>query len=164
MFPGGPLLASRRRDKRLEALHQAREAIQGQLLRAVAPGLGGIGMDFDQKAVRSIATAPWQRMATKSARPAPWLGSMTIGQCDSFLMMGTAEIRSNTAMFPFSGQRAHGLHFDNQPFAGDFAQSEFHLLHDHVRFTGNSRLERQVRNGGLLVGVHNDRDVRKGDT
>ena len=48
----GPRFAARRRDERLQAFHQTREPIQGQLLRAIAPGLGGVGMDFDQQPVR----------------------------------------------------------------------------------------------------------------
>ena len=44
-------LPPRRRDERLQFFHQTREAVQRQLLRAVAPGLGRIGMDFDQQPV-----------------------------------------------------------------------------------------------------------------
>jgi|GEM_PF-2341061 len=59
-----------------------------------APSLqasAGLGCTSINNASAPMATAPLHIAATRSARPAPWLGSTTIGQCDSRLMMGMAD-------------------------------------------------------------------------
>src|SRR5438477_2216806 len=59
-----------------------------------APSLqasAGFGCTSISKASAPIATAPLHMAMTKSALPAPWLGSITIGHCDSFLIIGTVE-------------------------------------------------------------------------
>src|SRR5207249_2747273 len=48
----------------------------------------GLGCTSIKSASAPIATAPLHMAMTRSARPAPWLGSITIGQCDSCLMIG----------------------------------------------------------------------------
>jgi hypothetical protein len=40
-----------RRDERLEFFHQFREAFERDLLRAIAPSLGGIGVNLDEKSI-----------------------------------------------------------------------------------------------------------------
>ncbi len=59
-----------------------------------APSLhasAGFGCTSISNASAPIATAPLHMAITRSARPAPWLGSITIGECDSFLMIGMVE-------------------------------------------------------------------------
>src|SRR6266581_4610654 len=51
----------------------------------------GLGCTSMSKASAPMATAPLHIALTRSARPAPWLGSITIGQCDSCLMIGMVE-------------------------------------------------------------------------
>src|ERR1041385_7425900 len=58
-----------------------------------APSLqasAGFGCTSTRSASAPMATAPLHMAVTRSARPAPWLGSITMGQCDSFLITGIA--------------------------------------------------------------------------
>ena len=59
-----------------------------------APSLqasAGLGWTSINRPSAPMAAAPLHMETTRSARPAPWLGSMMMGQCDSFLMIGMVE-------------------------------------------------------------------------
>src|SRR5579884_45624 len=59
-----------------------------------APSLqasAGLGCTSMSNASAPIATAPLHIAITRSALPAPWLGSITTGECDSFLRIGMVE-------------------------------------------------------------------------
>src|SRR6185436_10209408 len=45
----GWLVSSGRGDERFQFFHQVGESFEGQLLGAVTPGLGGIGMNLDEQ-------------------------------------------------------------------------------------------------------------------
>ena len=69
-------LPPRRLEERLEILHELAESLQGQLLRAIAPGLGGIGVHFDEKGISDLSMGiavinAWNRLGAGLLPPLP---------------------------------------------------------------------------------------------